>query len=138
MKKSILIFENVLLAIQIVVYIFMLLNTIILVAFDCSISKNDVVDFLETQLIITLFLFFFSIFFIVLFSKFLKLKLTYKGPDLLSELSKISKVLALLSLIIFIAFSLSFKLHYYFIITILVWHFSILYHIAFLSHIKKL
>lgn len=137
MKKGVLIFERILLVIQIVVYIFMLFNTMVLVVFDCSISKNEIVDFLESQLIITLLIFFVSILFSVLCSKFLKFELTYKGPDLLNELPKRSKVLALLFSIVLISISLILKMHYYFILTVIVWHFSIVYHKTFLSYIKR-
>ena len=94
-------------------------------------------DVLEAAFVISLIFLFAAAIKSVVFSKIIKLDLSYKGPDTFDFLSKWVKILSVFLALIGIVLSLILKLHFYFILTIIINTFSIVYQLSVLKYFRS-
>ena len=120
MKTVILLTEKLCLAIQIVIFCIFIFFTMLSVI-NSSVSITE----LEFILIVSLLYFFGSILKSVVFSKILKLDLSYKGQNTFRYVSKVFKLIWIIVFLITAVISLIYKIHYYFILASIVNCFSI-------------
>lgn len=135
--KAILFIEGLFLTVQAGYFlIFFVLTVISSPPIKASPDENlDI--FLEANLVILLVFLFVSVIKSVIFSKILKLDLSYKGPDTFDFISKWLKLSGLILFALIAIYSLIFHIHYYFIITCAFTIFSILYQFSVIKYFLK-
>lgn len=131
MKNIILLIENLCLAIQIAIFCIFIFFTIFSVI-NSSVSISE----LEFLLIVSLVYFFGSILKSVVFSKILKLDLSYKGPNIFEYVHKVFKLIWFVVFLIIAIISLIYKIHYYFILASIVNCFSITLQFSIIKYFK--
>ncbi len=94
-------------------------------------------DVLEAAFVISIIFFFITALKSVVFSKIIKLDLSYKGPDTFDFLPKWVKILSVSLALIGIGASLIFKIHFYFILTIIINIFSIVLQLSILKYFRS-
>ena len=131
MKSIILLIENLCLAIQIAIFSVFIFFTMFSVM-NLSLSITE----LEFLLIVSLVCFFGSILKSVVFSKILKLDLSYKGPNTFGYVHKVFKLIWLIVFLVIAIISLIYKIHYYFILASIVNCFSIVLQYSIIKYFK--
>ena len=94
-------------------------------------------DGLEANLIILLVFLFVSVLKSVVFSKILKLDLSYKGPNTFEFLPKWLIFSGIILFVLILLCSIIFKIHYFFIMTCAFTIFSILYQFSVIKYFSK-
>ena len=116
-RKAILFVEGLFLTVQAVYFsLFYVLTVISSPPIKASPDEN-LEAFLEANLVILLLFLFATAIKSVIFSKILKLDLSYKGPDTFDFLPKWLKFSALILFALTAVYSLIFHIHHFFIIT---------------------
>lgn len=131
MKKVILFIENIFLVIQIIMFSLFIVFT----AFSCMNSENSIDDF-EFVLVVSIVYFFITLLKSVVFSKMLKLDLSYKGPNTFAYVSKPFKWFWAVLFIVIAICSIVFKIHYYFVIASILNCFSIVLQYSYIKYFK--
>lgn len=132
--KAILFIEGLFLTVQTVYFLIFYALTIISSAL---VKESDDANGLEANLIILLVFLFASALKSVIFSKILKLDLSYKGPDTLDFLPKWLKLSGLILFVFTVIYSLIFHIHHYFIITCAFTILSILIQFSVIKYFSK-
>lgn len=133
-NKAILFIEGLFLTVQAVYFLIFISLTII----SSILTKESAdIDGLEANLIVLLIYLFASALKSVIFSKILKLDLSYKGPDTFDFLPKWLIFSGIILFVLILLCSIIFKIHYYFILTCAFTIFSIIYQFSVIKYFSK-
>ena len=135
--KAILFIEGLFLIVQ-AVYFSIFITLTVISSPPIKASPDENLDmFLEANLVILLIYLFASAMKSVIFSKILKLDLSYKGPDTFDFIPKYLKLSGLILFALIAIYSLIFHIHYYFIITCAFTTFSIIIQFSVIKYFLK-
>lgn len=136
-SKAILFVEGLFLTVQAAYFLMFVVFTVISSPPIKASPDENLEAFLEASLVILMIFLFASAFKSVIFSKILKLDLSYKGPDTFDFLPKRLKLSALILFVITALYSLIFHIHHYFIITCAFTIFSLVLQLSFIKYFAK-
>ena len=132
--KAILFIERLFFTVQAIYFLLFIALTVISSP-PIKASPDENLDiFLEANFVLLLVLLFVSAIRSVIFSKILKLDLSYKGPNTLDFLPKWLKLSCLILFVLTAVYALIFHIHYYFIITCAFTTFSLLIQFSFIKY----
>lgn len=135
--KAILFIERLFFTVQAIYFLLFIALTVISSPPIKAFPDENLAIFLEANLVLLLVLLFVSAIRSVIFSKILKLDLSYKGPDTFNFLPKWLKLSCLILFVLTAVYALIFHIHYYFIITCAFTTFSLLIQFSFIKYFSK-